>query len=73
MDSQRLTLFSLVTVLWLGWLATLCQAYEPQPMAMPSMLNVRVLLFAMDDLTVIKYGHRTTLREHPKKVAELVQ
>ena len=40
--------------------------------ALLSMLDIRVLLCTMDDMTVIKYGHRTTLREHPMKVEELV-
>ena len=30
------------------------------------------VLCTMDDMTVIKLGHRTTLREHLTKVAELV-
>ena len=59
--------------LWLGCLVTLCQAYYPQPMTMPSFYaNVYVLLCIMDDMTFIKYGHRTTLWEHPMKVAEPV-
>ena len=57
---------------WAGWLPyAKFIIYSPR-LCLLSMLNVRVLLFTMDDMTVIKYGHRSTLQEHPMKVAELV-
>ena len=55
-----------------GWLPYAKLIIQSPWLCLLSMLYVRVLLFTMDDMTVIKYGHRSTLREHPMKVAELV-
>ena len=44
--------------------------YE-QPMFNPVQLGY-VVMYYMDGMTVFKLGHRTTLWEHPMKVAELV-
>ena len=57
---------------WAGWLPYAKLIIQSPWLCLLSMLYVRVLLFTMDDMTVIKYGHRSTLREHPMKVAELV-
>ena len=50
---------------WAGWLPNVKLIIHSPWLCLLFMLNVRVLLFTMD-------GHRTTLREHPMKVAELV-
>ena len=58
---------------WAGWLPYVKLIIHSPWLCLLSMLDINVLLFCtMDDMKVIKYGHRTTLREHPMKVAELV-
>ena len=57
---------------WAGWLPYAKLIIHNLRLCLLSMLNVCVLLSTRDDMTVIKYGHRSTLREHPMKVAELV-
>ena len=57
---------------WAGWLPYAKLIIHSPRLCLLSMLNVRVLLSTMQDMTVIQYGHRSTVREHPIKVAELV-
>ena len=57
---------------WAVWLPYAKLIIHSPWICLLSMLNVCVLLCTMDDRTVIKYGHRTTLREYTMKVAELV-
>ena len=54
---------------WAGWLPYAKLIIHSPSLCLLSMLNVRVLLSTMDDMLVIKYGHRSTLRERPMKVA----
>ena len=54
---------------WAGWVPNAKLIIHSPSLCLLSMLNVRVLLSTMDDMLVIKYGHRSTLRERPMKVA----
>ena len=57
---------------WVGWLPYAKLIIHSPRLCLLSMLNVRVLLSTMQDMTVIQYGHRSIVRDHPIKDAELV-